>query len=139
LLASVGFCGISALLVQLGHSLFANRFFSYTELKIEVKNSMRTQFETGEVYYLITYADADSLFPVVRCVAFIGKNIENDTKDRWYFQDTTSYADYGMYKNIKDDVDLVEVHRLDESGLSLVFDYEGLCRDLEKCNARRNK
>ncbi len=98
---------------------------------------MRIQFEVGEIYFLITYADADSLFPVTRSVVFIGNNIEEDAEDRWYFQDTSSYAEYGIYKNIKNDVDLIEVHRLDENGLSLIFDLEGLCRDLQSCYARR--
>ncbi len=92
------------------------------------------KFNEGDVYFAITYVDSELLFPIIRSLVFIGTNIEgSEEKDQWYFQDVRSYCDSGAvtFTENTDANEQVEVHRFDRSGLSVLFDFEGLKSDMQ--------
>jgi hypothetical protein len=59
-------------------------------------NDMDTEYTEGEVYFRLTYPDAELLFPLMDTFVFVGKNLgDQDTEDTWYFQFADSYAKSG--------------------------------------------
>jgi|GEM_PF-5259936 len=43
------------------------------------------------IYYLVNFIDEKTIIPVMRTVVFVGKNLEPDDVNSFYFQDIDSY------------------------------------------------
>ncbi|MES9852797.1 MAG: hypothetical protein ABW170_13335 [Candidatus Thiodiazotropha sp. L084R] len=80
------------------------------------------ELEIGETYYMVAYADRDFTMPMIRPLVYVGKNIVEDEKeDRFYFQDTVSYARYGIaYKTAESLKCEISSFQKSELGISLV-------------------
>lgn len=91
----------------------------------------------GDLYYAITYADSDLTVPIIRSLVFLGNDLGIDDKsdeDYWYFQTYESILKAGKYPDIDEsEADLVELHRVQEKGLSLIFDLHELSEDIKEC------
>jgi hypothetical protein len=117
---------------------------------------------TGDLYFIVWYADQERLFITPKSVVFIGKNLGrneviqgNRDIDHWYFQDATSYCVYGASdfsepfdKEVnRETIDAEVAGRtirtklfpFQEDELHEVVNCEGLARALFECMKRRAK
>lgn len=92
----------------------------------------------GEVYFRVTYPDAEMRYPKMETFVFVGKNLGiEDSEDTWYFQFADSYAKHGsILESAGGDR---RVSRATRSGLSDMLDQEGLTRELNSAAARRKR
>jgi hypothetical protein len=97
----------------------------------------KNELITGNIYYAITYADCNLTVPVIRSLVFLGNDLGIDDKSDgvyWYFQTHESMLKAGKYPDIDEsEADLVELHRVQEKGLSLIFDLRELSEDIKEC------
>lgn len=94
-------------------------------------------FSIGDVYFMVWYVDEKRHFPYVDTIVFLGTNIDPEYADgdRWYFQDTKSYCEFGAFPNHR--LGQGNVYELRESDLKQVVDVSGLVAELSECLARR--
>lgn len=97
---------------------------------------MSTEYREGEVYYRLTFADLDLLYPKVETFVFVGKNLsDEDTEDNWYFQFADGFAKSGSILESKGGdrkVSLVKRRELPD-----MLDLAGLIKELENATKRR--
>lgn len=57
---------------------------------------MTREFNAGEVYFRVTYAERSMSYPLIESFVFVGKNLsEEDSEDTWYFQFADSFSKAG--------------------------------------------
>lgn len=104
---------------------------------------MASNLSEGWLYFMLSYTDGDSLFPVIDPMIYLGKNIDTeDPEDRWYFQDAESYALYGAYPRLLQshaDNREVELYTFRDIDLIHVKDFQEICAELQECKRRRKE
>jgi hypothetical protein len=96
---------------------------------------MTLEFSPGQLYFMVQYIDPDLLVPVVQSVIFIGKNVDGEGEDLWYFQDVESHSTLGEYPNAE--VGPGDIFVLPEEGLSSIVVLDAVVKDLSECLDRR--
>lgn len=96
---------------------------------------MTIEFSPGKLYFMVQYIDSDLLVPVVQSVIFIGKNVDGEGEDLWYFQDVESHATLGEYPNAE--VGPGDIFVLPREGLSSIVVLDAVVKDLSECSGRR--
>jgi hypothetical protein len=76
------------------------------------------EFNTGQVYFSVSFVEPKLVYPIVDAFVFVGKNLlANESEDTWYFQDTASYAEGGSFidhVNGKGQITTFTASRLDD-------------------------
>ena len=58
---------------------------------------MSDKYIYKNVYYRLTFSDAEMLYPTISTFVFVGLNLsEEDTEDTYYFQFIDSYTSSGL-------------------------------------------
>ncbi len=53
-------------------------------------------YEVGEVYFRVTYPDAQMLYPTIETFVYLGMNFsDEDLEDTWYFQWASDFSEHG--------------------------------------------
>ena len=97
---------------------------------------MGIEYLKGHLYFMVSYSDESLKIPSVDPLVFIGKNIEDDKEDKWYFQDAESFASLGAYPNLsnkKGDKGNVNIFSFRDIDLCHVKDPQGLADELNDC------
>ncbi len=82
------------------------------------------------MYYAVTFLDEEMLIPTMEPVVFVGRNLDREDVDRFYFQDADSYREGIRYSTgvAEDDATFYS-----GAAPNHIFDYErarlfvGLC------------
>ena len=96
----------------------------------------------GTTYFSLTFLDKEMLIPTLEPVVFIGRNLEPDDRDRFYFQDADSYR-AGIRYHTNDDP--VEPDGPNDANFYCgaapghIFDFEHALDLLLVCSLRRKK
>lgn len=95
-----------------------------------------SDLEEGSFYFVVTYADAERLIPVMDTRVFVGRNLEAGDEGKLYFQDADSYLEGLRYGSPEED-DCTIFYTDSESQLDHVFDFEHALEELMRCSLRR--
>jgi hypothetical protein len=96
-----------------------------------------TALRKGDFYFMVTYLDEAMLIPVVKTLAFLGKDVDRKSKGSLWFQDAESFTDRGAYpRNKKGKVD---IYKCEKSGLSNIYELDKALKSLTRCLQRRTK
>lgn len=89
------------------------------------------------IYFRVTYLDPEMKLPIIQSFLCLGKNLSNeDAEDTWYFQDLADYQNYGSALSAL--TEGTPVVCLNQSSLKDdMFDLDGLCKELETAELRR--
>jgi hypothetical protein len=90
----------------------------------------------GIVYFAVNFLDKEMLIPTMEPVVFVGRNLDRDDNDRFYFQDADSYREgirYGT-AGAEDDATFYS-----GAAPNHIFDYEHALDCLLACALRRNE
>ena|SRR5215469_12660315 len=107
----------------------------------EDNSASKTNYQEGEVYFEVTYPDADMCYPKIQTYVFSGHSRSEDGSQVWCFQYVDSFAKFGsILKNaggdrvaiIKEADELVEI--LDFAALESVLNAAAERRSLKMRN-----
>jgi hypothetical protein len=102
-------------------------------------NDTQMNYVEGEVYFRITYPDAELLYPRVESFVFVGFNLsDEDVEDSWYFQFADSFARDGSVRTVGGGDRRVAVLTRDELSEMLALEQAiGELKDAERRRAAR--
>ena len=113
-------------------------FFDGRELKPHAEPISPSELHEGQVYFAVTYADAEMLVPLMETLVFIGRNLEAEDIGKVYFQDVQSYREGIAYGSNAED-GWAKFETGSESELGHIFDYERALDVLMRCSLRRRE
>lgn len=96
--------------------------------KDRVGNLIAHELSEEKVYFTLQYLDENLLVPIIQTLVYLGKNLDGEGSDLYYFQDIDSYQDGGGYPNHKGTTG--QVFTLPEKALINIFALDGLVREL---------
>lgn len=88
------------------------------------------------IYYLVNFIDEKMVVPVMRTVVFVGKNLEPDDVNSFYFQDIDSYHEGKGYER---DDDYEDFFVCSAKELNSVYDLEHALERLMYCFLQQKK
>lgn len=90
----------------------------------------------GHLYFHITYVDDGMLMPIINSLIFVGKNLNEQDEDKYYFQDLDSYSAGIRYETASPESPAV-FHTGDI--IKSIQTYEQALDELLRCFLRRRK
>ncbi len=90
----------------------------------------------NSIYYIVNFVDENMMIPVMKTVVFVGKNLEQDDNDSYYFQDIDSYNE-GILYNPKDTDSYADFYVCSAKELNGVYDFEHALERLMHCSLRQ--
>jgi hypothetical protein len=88
------------------------------------------------IYYIVNFIDEKLIIPVMRTVVFVGKNLEPDDVNSFYFQDIDSYHEGKGYEH----ADIYEEFFVcSAKELNSVYDLEHALERLMYCFLQQKK
>ncbi len=108
------------------------------ELKPYAEPVVLEKLITGNIYFAVQYSDRDLLIPIVRPLAYLGRNLDGASADIFYFQDFESFSmgvRYGRdFESKRDHFELCDL-----KGGAYIFEFEKAVEELMKCGLRRGE
>lgn len=109
--------------------------FEARELKDDAETVPTDQLQEGEIYFAVDFFDDDMLIPFLEPKVYIGRNLDPEEDDAFYFQDLDSYQAGVRFDTATDDDEAMF-----ETGTERhLFDYEGALEVLMSCSLRRKE
>jgi hypothetical protein len=94
------------------------------------------ELKDNSIYYIVNFVDEEMIIPTMDTVVFIGKNLEDDEVDSYYFQDIDSYNDGVKYIPGNND-SYGEFFVCSKKELNGVYDFEHALERLMHCFLRQ--
>ena len=109
--------------------------FEARELNPDPETVPTDQLEIGEVYFVVDFFDDEMLIPFLEPKVYIGRNLDPEEEDGFYFQDLDSYQEGVRFETATEDDEAMF-----ETGAERhLFDYEGALEVLMSCSLRRRE
>ena len=112
--------------------------FEGRDLKPYPEHLKPNKFEQDHVYFDVTFADEQLLYPTLRPWVFVGRDFEAGDSGLLYFQDLDSYS-AGVRYSSTDPGEEGEFLALDEKEMSGISHYEHALDELLRCSLRRKE
>ena len=90
----------------------------------------------GSVYFCVGFADDAMLIPQMETLVFLGKNLERESEERYYFQDIGSYQASGPLDPTRRDQQAT-FFKCSARELSGIYEFEPAIEILMRCSLRR--
>jgi len=90
----------------------------------------------GQEYFSISYVDEERLLPIIDSLVYVGKNLETEDKNVYYFQDLVSYS-AGIRYNSSYHGEQAEFHTGDI--INSIQNYEQALNELLRCSLLRKR
>lgn len=113
-------------------------YFEARELKEYAEPVSPDEIVEGEKYFSILYADADEnlLFPIMKTLVFIGKNLKKGDQNLLYFQDINSYFEGKRFGDTVGE-NGPKFRIFPEGHTKHIFNFEFALEQLMACSLRR--
>lgn len=112
-------------------------YFDGRELKPYAEPVTPSALREGETYFMVQFVDVEMLVPVVEPVVYVGKNLEAEDVNQFYFQDASAFLAGVRLENGVSDGALL--YKQAEGEMSHVFEFEKGLNVILACSLRRNK
>lgn len=110
--------------------------FEERELKPYAEPVSAGELIEGSVYFSVGFVDDAMLIPQMETLVFIGKNLEEEPGDLYYFQDIRSYQASGRLDPKRSDGPAT-YFRCSVNELKGIYEFERLLEILMRCSLRR--
>lgn len=109
--------------------------FEERELKPYPEPVSVDELREGSIYFAVNFIDEELLVPTMEPLIFVGRNLDPDDVEKYYFQDVDSYRDGVRYATAVPEEDGATFY----SGAppNHIFDYEHALDCLLACALRR--
>jgi hypothetical protein len=104
------------------------------------------QLKVGEIYFGVQFLDKDCFIPIFEPKVFIGRDLEPEDQDKFYFQDYDSYRNGVRYGDDAPEMDSDDARvrrwmgwRIETGAEKHTFTYENALNVLLQCSLRRAK
>jgi hypothetical protein len=109
--------------------------FEARELKPYAETVPTDELEIGEIYFAVDFFDDEMLIPFLEPKVYIGRNLDPEEEDAFYFQDLDSYQAGVRFETAAEDDEVTF-----ETGTERhLFDYESALEVLMSCSLRRRE
>lgn len=114
-----------------------NGFFNEDEIAMHFAEPVTpSDIHEGETYFIVQFVDEEMLVPVVEPVVYVGKNLDDDDVNQFYFQDAASFLAGVRYgSGVNDDA---LFYKQGEGEINHIFEFEKGLNVLLGCSLRRN-
>jgi hypothetical protein len=111
--------------------------FEQRELKPYSEPVVVEDLQEGTVYFAVNFLDKEMVIPTMEPVVYVGRNLDPDDVDRFYFQDADSYREGIRYATAVPEENNATFY----SGAAPIhiFDYEHALDCLLACSLRRKE
>jgi hypothetical protein len=110
--------------------------FEGRDLEPDEQPVSSTELLEGAVYFAVNYVDEELLFPIIRTLVFVGRDLDPEDRGQVYFQDIESYRE-GVRYGDEEIHESVWFETGSENELHHIFHFDRALEALMRCSLRR--
>jgi hypothetical protein len=110
--------------------------FEARELKPYIETVGPENLLVGQVYFSVSFVDNDMLMPILLSLVFVGRNLDPEDNDKYYFQDLCSFSAGVRYETVTEE-EPATFHTGDI--INSIQHYDQALDELLRCSIRRSE